>query len=231
MDTGQLDMSQQLSGLPMKDLISSPLTAASDANAHMALTQTKFMLETCFEKTGEDKTGEDIRKPIMITLEVSRPVINSQGVPQNDTKSSLKLPLLTILPLNSLAVTSVDVSFEMEVKSSTSNETSSSKSDESEGNGGFDAKIGYGLFSASVTGSISTTSKSDSSASEHYKKSNSATYTVNVKAEQLPLPEGVNTIILAYTKAIEPIVLRDSDGNSDGKSGGKSDGKSDGNVQ
>ena len=41
----------------------------------------------------------------------------------------------------------------------------------------------------------------------HYEKSNSAKYTVNVHAGQLPVPKGVNTIIEAFTQAIQPIEM------------------------
>ena len=50
MDTNLLSMSQQFSGLPMESLIGGPLNAAAKANSAMALTQTMFMLDTCFKK-------------------------------------------------------------------------------------------------------------------------------------------------------------------------------------
>ena len=46
-----VSMARQFSGLPMKELIGAPLVAASEANNMMALSQTKFLLETCFELT------------------------------------------------------------------------------------------------------------------------------------------------------------------------------------
>jgi hypothetical protein len=48
MESDLLSISQQFSGLPMDALIGGPLNAAARANAAMALTQTKFMLDTCF---------------------------------------------------------------------------------------------------------------------------------------------------------------------------------------
>lgn len=47
-DTKLVSMAQQFSGLPMEDLIAAPLNATAEANAKMALTQTNFILETCF---------------------------------------------------------------------------------------------------------------------------------------------------------------------------------------
>ena len=57
-----VSMAQQFQGLPMDSLIGGPLNAAAQANASMALTQTKFMLDTCFVK--EEKGSEENYKPI-----------------------------------------------------------------------------------------------------------------------------------------------------------------------
>lgn len=47
-DRGLVSMAQQFSGLPIKSLIGAPLIAAAEANSKMALTQTQFLLSTCF---------------------------------------------------------------------------------------------------------------------------------------------------------------------------------------
>jgi len=48
MESGLLSMAQEFSGLPMEALIGGPLNAAAKANAAMAVTQTNFLLSTCF---------------------------------------------------------------------------------------------------------------------------------------------------------------------------------------
>ncbi len=53
MEKELLSMAQQFTGLPMEDLIGGPLNASAKANAAMALTQTKFLLETCFNRSDE----------------------------------------------------------------------------------------------------------------------------------------------------------------------------------
>ncbi|WP_404339062.1 DUF2589 domain-containing protein [Pseudoalteromonas mariniglutinosa] len=210
MENALVSMAQQFSGLPMKSLIGAPLNAAADANANMAISQTRFLLETCFQPLTEGDKDSGVRKPIMVKLEVSRPVIDEKtGVAKDPATSTLNLPLLTILPLNSLAVKNVDVNFEMEVKSSYSHDTDTSSSSSKEASGSFEAGFSYMGFSAKVEGSVKSTSQSSSSDKEHYEKSNSAKYTVAVNAGQLPLPEGVTTIIQAYTAAIQPIMVAD----------------------
>jgi hypothetical protein len=256
METALLSMAQQFSGLPMEALIGGPLNAAANANAAMAVTQTKFLLDTCFIKTHKDKqpavagtaevrdpnTGvittpavigtpeipeHDDYAPIMLIMSLTRPVITPgiKGNPGSPTATppipatpatpaiiqnittQFNLPMLTIIPINSLAVETVDISFEMEVKSSFSEEQTEEKSKELKGETSFEAKVGWGPFSVSVKGSASYDSKDSSTHSTHYEKSNSAKYTVNVHAGQLPVPKGVNTIIEAFTQAIQPITL------------------------
>lgn len=124
-----------------------------------------------------------------------------------DKTTAFNLPLLTIIPLNSLAVKTVDIGFEMEVKSSYGEDHSNESSKSLAAETSFEAKVGYGCFSASVKGSASYKSDEKSSESSHYEKSNSAKYTVNVTAGQLPLPEGVKTIIDAFAGAIQPVTL------------------------
>ena len=206
-DRALVSMAQQFSGLPIKSLISAPLLAGAEANAKMAITQTQFLLSTCFDIT-EGESGTDY-KPIMINMTLTRSVVKPDGSAGTPVETRFDLPLLTIMPLNSLAVDNVDVNFEMEVKSSFSNDKETSSESESAAEGSFSAKVGYGCFSAEVSGSVSASSKNASSEKSHYEKSNSARYQINAHAGQLPLPEGVTTIIQAFSQCIAPIQLKD----------------------
>lgn len=206
--SGLLSMAQQFGGLPMKSLIGGPLKAATDANGMMARTQTQFLLSTCFNEEG---TGDDKKlKPIMIAFEITRSVIDQADPTKklDDAKLNFTLPLLTIIPLNSLAVDDVKVHFEMEVKSSMSKDNETSNESETAAKADITAKYKAGLFSVEVHGSVSHSSKSTSKQKEHYEASNSAKYEVDVHAGQLPLPTGVTTIINAFTKNIDPIILK-----------------------
>lgn len=215
MDSSLLSIAQQFSGLPMDALIGGPLNAAADANAKMAVTQTKFLLDTCFTKTttGDTANASTSYKPIMIVMELSRPVIDTTATtaptsPLPTATVTFNLPLLTIVPLNSLAVDAVNITFDMEVKSSFSEESSKESMDSLKTAGSFEAKMGYGPFSVTVKGSASYDSSNSSKESQHYQKSNSAQYHVDVHAGQLPLPMGVTTIINAFANSIQPIELK-----------------------
>jgi len=220
-----ISMAQQFSGLPMGSLIGGPLNAAAEGNANMAMTQTKFMLDTCFTKQaikgGDAQKGPFNYKPIMIDMTLTRGVITPANPDDPNSKTeiqpvetSFKLPLLTVIPLNSLAVDEVDIKFEMEVKSSFGEEKSQESSQKVSAEASFEAKVGYGPFSATVRGSASYDKEDKSKSSSHYEASNSAKYTVHVHASQLPLPRGVNTIIDAFTKSVEPLTMP-TDGKDD----------------
>ncbi|MCB0707759.1 MAG: DUF2589 domain-containing protein [Saprospiraceae bacterium] len=205
-----ISMAEQFTGLPMDDLIGGPLNAAAKANSMMAATQTQFMLDTCFNYD----EATNIYTPIMVTMTLKRgvlvpvdPTVPNQEPKIDVVETTFEVPLLTIIPLNSLAVDSVDIKFDMEVKSSFS-ETTNEKSEEAmAAESSFQAKIGYGIFSATITGSVSYDSATSSSRDTHYEKSNSAQYSVAVHAGQLPLPAGVTTIINAFSNAISPITM------------------------
>lgn len=212
MDSSLLSISQQFTGLPMDALIGGPLNAAADANAKMAVTQTKFLLDTCFQQIPLGTSPETYNyQPVMIVMELSRPVIDTTGAdptgPLPTATVQFNLPLLTIVPLNSLAVDSVNITFDMEVKSSFAEESSKSSEEKLKTEGSFEAKVGWGPFSVTVRGSASYDSSKTSSESQHYEKSNSARYHVDVHAGQLPLPMGVTTIINAFANSIQPIEL------------------------
>jgi hypothetical protein len=213
-------MAQQFSGLPMGALIGGPLMSAAQANSQMAMTQVEFLMTTCFTKetTGTGDTAVTNYHPIMISMVLKRGVITPGEPAEKDDPNSkptdtsiqevstvFELPLLTVVPLNSLAVDSVDVTFDMEVKSSSSQNNSSSTSSKTHAGGKFTGSGGFGPFKVTISGSVSHDSASASKQDSHYSSSNSAKYHVAVHAGQLPLPKGVTTIIDAYAKNVSPI--------------------------
>jgi hypothetical protein len=212
-DPGLVSMAQAFSGLPMKSLIGGPLQAAANANAQMALTQLNFMIETCFNKTAiTGETDEFNYTPVMVQLVVTRPIID-ESTPSTSIKtkvatSTINIPFLTLVPLNSLAVDNVTVDFTMEVQSSYSKDTSKAKKESTAAKGSFSTKIDYLFVEADIKGSVSHSSTTTTSDDSHYKKSNSATYNVSVHAGQLPLPPGVPVIIQALTSNIAPIIVK-----------------------
>lgn len=207
MENELVSLTQQFTGLPMEDLIGGPLNAAAKANAAMALTQTRFLMDTCFKKVKSEKEERTSYEPVMIEMSLVRGTLVPDGnsVKVKSVTTTFNLPLLTIIPINSLGVNTVDIAFEMEVKSSYSEAETQEKTEQREGKADLEAKLGWGPLSVSIKGSASYSSTDSSTHDTHYEKSNSAKYSVSVKAAQLPVPKGVNTIIEAFTQAIQPI--------------------------
>ncbi len=209
---GLVSMAQQFTGLPMGALIGGPLMAACKANQQMALTQVQYLMSTCFNKSQGKNDGTESYSPVMIKMQLTRGVLtpgdekNPSPTIKNVT-STISLPLLTIVPLNSLAVDNVSINFNMEVSSSYSQDHQEQSSSSTHEQGSFNAKMSFGLWSVDIKGSVSHDSSSSTSDSTHYQKQNSAKYTVDVHAGQLPLPPGVTTIIQAFTANITPIEM------------------------
>ncbi|MES2692613.1 MAG: DUF2589 domain-containing protein [Verrucomicrobiota bacterium] len=210
-----VSMAQAFTGLPMNDLIGGPLMAAAEANNQMAMTQAKYILDTGFSREpSESDPTKFIYRPIMVDMQLKRPVIipgtGEDGKPDPsktkimEVETVVSVPLITILPINSLAVDEVDIQFEMEVKSSYGKETSQETKEKLAAESSFEAKFGYGPFSATISGSVAYSKESNSASNEKFEKSNSAKYTVHVHASQQPQPAGLRLILEQFAKNIGP---------------------------
>jgi hypothetical protein len=185
--------------------------AAAQANNQMSITQTQMILAMGFS-TSKDKNGNEVYEPIMLNMTLTRTALTEDAsktppVETTPVETTIRLPLLTIMPINALGVDSVDVTFDMEVKSSYSHTTSNSTVSKTQAEASFDAKFGGGLWSVTIHGSVSHSTEHKTAEDSQYQKSNSARYHVAVHAGQLPVPDGIKTIIQAYANAITPIQL------------------------
>ena len=93
----------------------------------------------------------------------------------------------------------------MEVISACSEDIKESSNSTAQASASLTGSAGWGPFKVSITGNVSYSSEDSRTHDTHYQNSNSAKYTVSVHAGQLPMPIGVNTIIDAYAKSIQPI--------------------------
>jgi len=208
-DSQILSMGQQFSGLPMGALIGGPLMSAAQANQQMAMTQLTFMMTTCFtQKDPKIPTYDPVMIDMTLTRSVIQPAPDGKGAPTISPEiTNFSLPILTIIPLNSLAVDDVNIHFEMEVKSSFAQKNTTASSSDTAEKGSFSGGGNIGPFHVEVSGSVSHSSKESSTSDTTHTQSNSAKYEVTVHAAQIPLPQGVNTIIDAYAKSVAPIIL------------------------
>ena len=181
--------------IDIEALISAPLVAASKANVIMLTGQTRFVLEYCFKK---DDKGTYV--PIIIEMVMSKGVLDeeeSEANPGNTIKTIKKVelnfgvPLLCLLPINSLAINKVTVDFDMEITSA--NVWESITTNDS------DKKITR--KQVALKGKIKSEDKSQ------YKSSMSSKMKVNIDASPLPLPLGLLSIMELYSKSIQPLPI------------------------
>jgi hypothetical protein len=195
MAEGLVDMSKQFGNLPMEDLIGGPLIAAANANSKMIMANAEFIQDVGFKK---DKDG-NIAGANMASFGYKQQL--KDGTVQD---MEISVPVLAIVPLPALKVEEAEVTFSMQVNSSTEDTS------ETESEAGFEGSASYnaGIFKASVKVHGKTSSKSS-----HTRKSdNSAKYDVHVIARDSGTPEGLNRVLDILHDAISPVPTGASDG-------------------
>jgi hypothetical protein len=192
------NIAQQFVGLPIEDLIVSPIVGMAKGQAKLNEVTWKYISEVAFV-TGKDKDGKDIVTARSLDVQMNRVMTNGETGEQSLETLYSKVPMLPLVPLPSLAITSADIEFTMEVKTS---EVDKSSTDES---GSFSATVSGGFwgmkYSASMSGSVATHKENTRSTD------NSAKYNVKVHAEQLPATEGMLKLSDYLTQMLEPSLI------------------------
>lgn len=188
-----VNMASQFRGLPMSDLIGGPLKAASDAQVQLAKATADFIQTIGFvQPLDQDGKPTGEAKARTANFSFSRP--NKDGTGSEDV--SLTVPMLAIVKVPSLAIDTVDITFDMEVKSSFSHKDS----EDSQAKLSADLKMNWGIFSATVHIEGSVASHKENTRSSD----NSAKYHVQVHAEDKGMPEGLARVLDMMNSAIVP---------------------------
>jgi len=192
------NMGDQFRGLPMADLIGGPLMASADAQVKLANATADFIKVIGFmpPKDPKDSVG-DVRN---VLFRFDRPAVAAgqitAGAPIPVETVDLQVPLLSIVKVPSLAISTVGITFDMEVKNSETNKDSFDAAAKMEAQ----AQVGWGPFSlkVNITGSVSShkenTRQSDQSAKYH----------VEVRAEDKGMPEGLARVLDIVQSSIAP---------------------------
>ncbi|MEV4778217.1 DUF2589 domain-containing protein [Burkholderia sp. LMU1-1-1.1] len=194
-----IDMASQFKGLPMGDLIGGPLTAACDAQVKLASATANFIKTVGFLPPTEKDPG-GVGETRLAHFAFTRPVADPNDASKTVEESvSLDVPLLAIVKIPSLSITKVDITFDMEVKSSfCSKESTDAKAAFSA-----DAKFSAGPFSVNVHLEGSVASHKENTRSSD----NSAKYHVQVLAEDGGMPEGLARVLDILQTSIQPRVV------------------------
>jgi hypothetical protein len=181
-------------GTAIADLIGLPVVAIVKANDMMARQQVKLLMQNCFSGAG------DVYEPVMVTMSMRRGVIepgdDDHPASIGEIVTSFQVPLITLLPLNSLSIEEVDIKFDMDVH--TQYEVSEKGGDRLFGDVSSSPTKSYEL-----AGSIKYEPRDKTEGAE-VGGAGAAPVSISVSAGKLPLPLGVNTIIQAYSQAIYP---------------------------
>lgn len=191
-----INMADQFSGLPMESLIGGPLQAACKAEVMLAAAVTNFIEVVGFEDASEPNTP---RKAKTVSFSFTRPATDPEGKSIGSETVSLDVPVLSVVNMPSLMISQVDVTFDMEVKSSSASQQTTDKSGDLTGS----AKLGWGIFSLDVNikGSVSS-HESNTRSSD-----NSAKYHVEVHAQQAGVPEGLSRVLDILSTAVQPTAI------------------------
>lgn len=194
-------MSDAFGGLPLEDLIGGPLQAACKAQSMMASATADFINEIGLEweksSTGSEVTSTGALKTVNFSFK--RAVEGGDNGGSKLETVDMSVPLLSIVKIPTLSIDSVDISFDMEVKSSTSEKNSVKSSTDHEST----TKVGMGFFRAfsteiKIKGNVSTNKENTR------KSDNSAKYHVEVKASQGSTPEGLSRMLDILASTISP---------------------------
>ena len=193
-------MADNFKGLPMGDLIGGPLMAACDAQVRMANATADFIKVVGFLPPTEK--GQAYGAVRTATFKFTRP---TGAAPKEDGSAptedvTLDVPLLAIVKVPALAIKTVDVTFDMEVKSSeTSKESTSAEASLSA-----EASGGWGPFSlkVNVAGSVASHKENTRSSDQ------SAKYHVAVHAADDGMPEGLARVLDIMNSAIAPKTIK-----------------------
>ena len=175
-----------LGSIPYGTLIGAPMTAAVEAQALSAQTSIDFIRSIGFEST-ED--GTDFGAVRQVTFSYSR----RDTTTGEETDVSLKVPLLTIVPIPYLRIDDMTIDFTSKITEEMLRSTKRDSSTEAEA----ELSINYSHFLSPVKvgfkASISTKHSSSTATSNRYKAEH--TININVRATQDDLPAGMTRVL------------------------------------
>lgn len=190
-----VSIKDQFSGLDMSALVGGPLKAACEAQMMLAASTADFI-----ENVGLEPADKDGRRKVRTTsFSFTRAATSQDGKAVGTEEVSMEVPFLSIVKIPTLMVDSVDVIFDMEVKSSSSSENTSDKKGELDAKAGL--KIGPFSMNVQIKGSIACHEKNTRSSD------NSAKYHVEVHAKDSGMPEGLARMLDILATASTPVAI------------------------
>lgn len=185
----------QDSELNIESIISAPLIALSKANTMILNGQTTSILDQYFIKKKRKTSGDPLKTKYFYQPKMINMVLTKFMKVEEETKPYdviFQVPLISIAPLNSIAIQKMNIAFNLDITSTTSYINQSNTIIERK---------------AQLNGKISNTNQ-ENNATSNYAKSNQRMLKINIQAGPLPLPLGVLNILELYSKNIQPFNIK-----------------------
>lgn len=188
------DLQNNLATIPFFALIGGPMNAAIEAQASAAKSTVDFIKTVGFDD--KNKVNN---------------VIFKYG--EGEVEQTLKVPLLTIVPIPFIRIDDMTINFKASMSQSTETEDTTSTSTTKEAK--ISGSASYWFVKVKMSGSVS--SKKDSTSTQNSKYAVEYTIDVNVHAVQDDMPAGMAKILNILAESIE----RQQEGGGKGGPGGK----------
>jgi hypothetical protein len=168
-----------LNALPLDKMISTPLMAMVQAQVTASKAYVDFLMSVCI------KDG----KAIQVQFEYDETLVDATGKVVGVQKKTMRIPLVAAVSHPCISIEKGTIDFEMTIEQSAEDHS------ETSGQGGFEAKMGWGPFSVSVHGTVSHKSE------QTRKTDTRAKYTIHVEAARQSPPEAMMRVIDFLTNA------------------------------
>lgn len=197
------EIANQFGALPMDSLIGGPLQAACKAQVQLANATADFIKYVGL--TPSDPQNEN--SPLVArTVEFKYKKLKEDGTGYDDMV--IEAPLLAIVKVPNLSITSMDITFDMEVK------TADEHKDSTDASASMEANMRFGGFF--VRGNVNIKGSISSHQENTRRTDTSAKYHVELQARDGGISEGLSRILDMMHTAIQPK-------NSNGIEGGSPD--------
>lgn len=185
----------EFKGLPIADLIGTPLIAAADTQVRLANCTADFIRVIGFNPPEDPSDPTALGTVRTARFEFNRQIADPENPAQATAEHvSFDVPLMALVNVPALLVKTVDVTFDMEVKSSTSHTdgTASSVSADLTVQQRWPGGSGRLNIHGSVSAHQENTRATDTSAKYH----------ISVHAEDTGMPEGLQRVMNILHQAI-----------------------------
>ena len=175
-----------INALPLDRMIGGPLHAMITAQVQVSRAYAEFLMTVCI------KDG----KAVNVEFEYDETQVDTEGNFKGTIRKTMRVPLLAAITHPNICVEEGSIDFELEV---TQSEESHS---ETSGEGGFEAKMGWGPFSVKVHGKVSHKSE------QTRKTDTRAKYSIHTAVKRQGPPEALMRVIDFLTDAAtKPVVI------------------------